>query len=87
MDNQQGRFMKAISEVKVPRGNAYVSTLEAIAEYLGIDPITNMDDRKLYREVMLSLQRDGYLDCMAINYGVECAIVRITSRGEAYLES
>lgn len=87
MDDQQERFLRAVYEERSTRGDSYFAEIESIAENLGIDPVANMEDRHLYRDVMLSLENGGYLDCQANKYGVPCAIVRITERGLAPFES
>ena len=86
-----GRAARAVSEGSLqrssPRGNAFVSDLDDIAENLGIDPVRDKGDRDLYREVMFALRDDGYLECQASRDMVPCAWVQITERGLAYFES
>ena len=57
----------------------------AISGQLGLGIIRNKADRDLYRELSLGLRDDGYLECLANDYGVTCAIVRLTETGLGYV--
>ena len=87
VDEQHEQFLKAVYDARAPRGNAFISDLDDIAENLGIDPVRDKGDRDLYREVMLALRDAGYVECQATRDMVPCAWVQITERGLAYFES
>jgi len=73
MDEKRQRFWDAVLAVQDERGR---SRLKAIMDQMGMD-VTNKGDRDLYREVMLALRDDGYIDCKANDYGLPCGIVQI----------
>jgi hypothetical protein len=78
MDEQQGRSLKATYAVQNEIGRARVLD---IARHLGLDIIDSKADRYLYQETALELREGGYIDCLAIDEGVGCGIVRLTAEG------
>jgi hypothetical protein len=84
MDEQQAQFLKATYAVQNEIGRARVLD---IATHLGLDIINSKAERYLYHETALELREGGYIDCLAIDEGVTCGIVRLTAKGYKYVES
>jgi hypothetical protein len=84
MEEQHALFLKAIYAVQDSVGRA---DAVSIAQRLGMDVIDNRDDRNLYQETTLQLRDDGYLRCLANNYGLACGIVQLTPAGQEIAES